>query len=99
MCGTKGVNTGSLLARRIKGEYTYGVDIREQLPPKRVLELMAQRVSKRIDVLEAVRLSSYTIAVYELRVVLDLLHRGAAYIERGEGRGPRSPGGRGAAGK
>lgn len=67
------------------------MDIRDHLPPKQVVDLLAQRVRKRIRVLEEIRLSEYGIAVHELRVLLDLLQRAAIYIERGEGK-PRSGG-------
>ena len=66
------------------------MDIRDHLPPKQVVDLLAQRVRKRIRVLEEIRLSEYSIAVHELRVVLDLLQRASAYIERGEGKKPRA---------
>lgn len=65
------------------------MDIREHLRPKQVVDLLAQRVRKRIDVLEGVRLTEYTIALYELRLMLDLLQRASRYIEDHEGRGGR----------
>lgn len=66
------------------------MDVRDHLPPKQVLDLLASRVRKRIRVLEEIRLSEYGIAVHELRVMLDLLQRAAAYVERSEGKNPRS---------
>ncbi len=66
------------------------MDIRDHLPPKQVVDLLAARVRKRIRVLEEIRLSEYSIAVHELRVMLDLLQRAAAYIERGEGKQSRT---------
>ncbi len=75
--------------QRRKSEYTPGMDVREHLRPKQVVDLLAQRVRKRINVLEGVRLTEYTIALYELRLVLDLLQRGAKYIEDHEGKPSR----------
>lgn len=62
------------------------MDISEILSPKRVVDLIAQQVQRRIHALEGVRLREYTIAVYELRYALDLLQRGAKYIEDHDGR-------------
>jgi hypothetical protein len=73
----------------MKGEYNKRVDIRDHLKPKAVVDLLAQRVRGRIASLEGTRLTEYTIAVYELRVMLDLLQRASNYIERGEGKKPR----------
>lgn len=39
---------------------------------------------------EEIRLCEYGIAVHEMRVLLGLIQRAAAYIERGEGKKPRS---------
>jgi len=74
----------------MESEYTLCMDIRDHLPPKQVVDLLASRVQKRIRVLEEIRLSEYSIAVHELRVQLDLLQRASAYIERGEGKKTRS---------
>ena len=62
------------------------MDVRDHLKPKQVVDLVAQRVRKRIAGLEWIRMSEYTIAVHELRIVLDLLQRASQYIERGEGK-------------
>jgi hypothetical protein len=52
----------------------------EQLPPTRVLELIAIRVRKRIVALERVGTDGYGMVIHELRVILDLLERGARYL-------------------
>jgi hypothetical protein len=46
----------------------------------RVVELIAARVRKRIACLEAVGLPGFAAVIHELKVVLDLLERGARYI-------------------
>ena len=40
--------------------------VRPPLTPPQVIAVLIQRVRKRIDTLEGVRLSEYTIALYEL---------------------------------
>ena len=62
------------------------MDLRDHLKPKLVVDLVAQRVGKRIAALEGTRMSEYSIAVDELRIVLDLLERASNSIERGEGK-------------
>jgi hypothetical protein len=62
------------------------MDVRDHLTPKQVVDLLAQRLRKRITALEGVRLTEYSIALYELKIVLDLLQRASIYIERGEGK-------------
>lgn len=62
------------------------MDIREHLQPKRVVDLMAQRVRKRLGEIEKARLKEYSIAAAELRLVLDLLQRGSKYIETHDGK-------------
>ena len=62
------------------------MDIRDHLKPKQVVDLLAQRVRRRVGALEGTRLTEYTIAVYELRIVLDLLQRASLYIENHEGK-------------
>jgi hypothetical protein len=44
-------------ARRNKSEYTRSMDVRDHLKPKQV-NLLVQRVQKRISVLEGVRLTN-----------------------------------------
>ena len=62
------------------------MDLRDHLKPKLVVDLVAQRVGKRIAALEGTRMCEYSIAMHELRIVLDLLERASNYIERGEGK-------------
>jgi len=73
-----------IIVRRMNGEYTPNMERREQLAPKRCIELIAARVRQRIDVLIAVRLPAFDGTISELRVVLDLLERAIRYIEAGE---------------
>jgi hypothetical protein len=84
------LKVSSHVGRKHAGEQKANIlahmDVRHQLNPKQVLDVLARQVRKRIGALEGVRLSEYTIALYELRVVLDLLQRAAKYIERGEGK-------------
>ena len=61
------------------------MDLRDHLKPKLVVDLVAQRVRKRIAALEGTRMCEYSI-VDELRIVLDLLDLASNYIERGEGK-------------
>ena len=73
-----------MLTRGNKRRILRGMDIRQQLKPKQVIDLIAQRVRKRVTALEGVQLSEYSIALYELNIVLDLLKRASSYVERGE---------------
>jgi hypothetical protein len=52
--------------------------------PLRVVELIAARARKRIACLEAAGLPGLRAVIHELRVVLDLLERGAKYIARSQ---------------
>jgi hypothetical protein len=61
------------------------MDLRRQLKPKEVVDLIIQRTRKRITALEGVRMVEYEIALHELRLV-DLLKRASSYLERGEQR-------------
>ena len=58
--------------------------LNDHLAPKQVVDLLADRVRRRISILEGTRLPEYLIVLHELRLVHDLLLRASKYIERGK---------------
>ena len=56
--------------------------MQRKLSPVQVLERLQARLQRRVAALEGVQLDGYTIAIAELRIALDLLHRAQRYLEQ-----------------